>query len=161
MRWASALLLLALATPASAQEPGWHYSPLSGEGDRAALGCNREASADDYLCLAVRCEDDYSVGLHLHSSRPDGGVGRWTLTIDRELTWPLAAEAATGPYSSRVSGDVNDVIDALKDGGIAYLDADDGSLSAQIRLNGSLPAINRALFFCAPRVPTEAGEPEE
>lgn len=154
MRWAgSVLTLLALAGPALAQEPGWHYSPLPNEGDRAALGCNREATATDFVCLALRCEDDYSVGLHLHSSRPV--LGEWLLTIDRELAVPIVAETSTAPYSARIGGDVAELVEALKNGGIAYLDAADGSVSAQIRLNGSLTSISNALFFCAPRVVPE------
>jgi hypothetical protein len=142
---------LMMATAAAlGQEPGWSYSPLPGEGDRAALGCNREATAEAFTCLAVRCEDDFGVGMHIHSSLP--AVGAWAVTIDRELTVPVVAEPSDAPYSARIVGDVTELIEALKNGGIAYLDAADGSVSAQIRLGGSLGAINQALFFCAPRL---------
>lgn len=153
---------LALAfgiSAALAQEPGWHYSPLPGEGDRATLGCNREATPQDFACLAVRCEDDYSVGLHIHTSRPGGDVGRWQLTIDREFGLEVQAEASSTPYGGRVSGDVAELIDSLKNGGLVYLDSADREVSAQISLSNSLTAINQALFFCAPRVvPESPGE---
>ncbi|MGV3490340.1 MAG: hypothetical protein ACO1OG_03375 [Devosia sp.] len=137
-----------LASPSFAQTPGWHYSPLPGEGDRAAMGCNREASAEAFTCVVVRCEDDWSVGLHLHSSVATTG---WTLIVDREPAVPITLEASRAPYSGRITGDIAELIEMLKHGGIAYLDAEDGSVSAQIQLTGSLAAINRALFFCAPR----------
>jgi hypothetical protein len=141
---------LALASGALAQQPGWTYSPLPGEGDRAALGCNREATVEAFTCLAVRCEDDFTVGLHVHSTAP--AAPGWTLTIDREFGLPLVVEPAPAPYSGRIAGDVTELIDGLKNGGLAYLDANDDSVSAQIPLTGSLAAINRALFFCAPRM---------
>ena len=72
-------LLIGFATPTLAQEAGWHYSLLPGEGDRAALGCSYDATPQRYTCLAVRCEDDFSVGIHIHTSRADGDVGHWTL----------------------------------------------------------------------------------
>ena len=143
------VLVSFIALPALAQEPGWHYSPLPGEGDRAALGCNREATAEAFVCLAVRCEDDFAVGLHIYTAAL--GVSGWTLTIDREFALPLVLEPSPAPYGGRIAGEVADLIDGLKNGGLAYLDATDGSISAQIPLTGSLDAINRALFFCAPR----------
>ena len=148
-------VMYGLTTPALSQEPGWHYSPLPGEGDRAALGCNREATAEAFACLAVRCEDDYSIGLHIHTSRPDGDRGRWLLTIDREVGLTVDAQASTAPYSARVDGDAAELIDGLKNGGLVYLDSADGAVSAQISLSNSLAVINRALFFCAPRVVPE------
>ena len=69
-------MLLLIAQPVFAQEAGWHYSPLAGEGDRAALGCAAGATASSFTCLAVRCEDDFTVGLHIHTSRPGGDAGR-------------------------------------------------------------------------------------
>lgn len=154
-RAGSVLTLLALATPALAQEPGWHYSPLPGEGDRAALGCNREATAVEFVCLAVRCEDDYAVGLHIHTSRPEGDAGQWQLTIDREFGLAVEAQTSGGPYGARIAGEVAELIETLKNGGLVYLDSADGEVSAQISLSNSLAAISRALFFCAPRVVPE------
>lgn len=154
----AALLLGLLAAPALGQEAGWHFSPLLGEGDRAALGCNREATAEAYLCLAVRCEDDYGIGLYLHGNRPIGLGDDWTMTIDREFTLPLQIEGSDAPYGARIGGDVTGPLEALKNGGIAYLDASDGSVSAQIPLAGSLNAINRALYYCAPRQPPSGDE---
>jgi hypothetical protein len=132
------ILALALCTlPALAQQPGWSYSPLPGEGDRAALGCGRESSSDAFACLAVRCEDDFSTGIHIHTSRAQGDAGRWAITIDKETRW----------------------FDAdLANGAVAYLQPEDGSPMPDnhIALDGSLYAINRALAFCAPRVPRRA-----
>ena len=151
-------LVLTTATSA-AQAPGWSYSPLPGEGDRAALGCSRESTPEAFACLAVRCEDDYAVGVHIHTNRIAGEAGEWSLTFDREFALPLVATPSDAPYWARISGEVADLIEGLKHGGLAYLDAADGSLSAQISLAGSLGAINQALFFCAPRVqPPSSGD---
>ncbi|MHA6689652.1 hypothetical protein [Devosia sp. A449] len=147
---AQALMLAMLLTPAMAQEPGWHYSPLPGEGDRATLGCALGSTATAFTCIAVRCEDDFSAGVHLHTSRADD-AGRWAITIDKE-TRGFVAEAAA-PYGARLTGDVSWVLDNLANGAVAYLAPEDGSAmpANHIALDGSLYAINRALAFCAPR----------
>lgn len=149
------MLAMLLQTPAMAQEPGWHYSPLAGEGDRAVLGCALGSTAADFACIAVRCEDDFSTGVHLHTSRRDD-AGRWAITIDKE-TRGFAAEAAE-PYGARLTGDLSWVLDGLANGAVAYLAPEDGSAmpANHIALDGSLYAINRALAFCAPRVGGEA-----
>lgn len=151
------ILLAGLALPASAEEPGWHYSPLPGEGDRATLGCDREAAPETFTCLAVRCEDDFTTGVYVHSYRPDD-TGAWEMTIDRENRTPLA-EATDAPYGARFLADGDWLLDRLRQGSFVYLRPADagGQPFAFIDLTGSLLAINRALAWCAPRVP--AGEP--
>jgi hypothetical protein len=148
-------MLALLALPATAQEPGWHYSPLPGEGDRATLGCALGSTPDVYACIAVRCEDDYSTGVHIRTSRPEGDAGRWAITIDKE-TRSFDAEAAQ-PYGARLVGDFSWVLDSLANGAVAYLEPETGSgmPTNHIALDGSLYAINAALAFCAPRVPVE------
>ncbi len=149
------MLLALLCAPAAAQEAGWHYSPLSGEGDRATLGCALGSTPDAYACIAVRCEDDYSTGVHIHTSRPEGDAGRWAITIDKE-TRSFDAVAAE-PYGARLVGDYSWVLDNLAHGAVAYLEPEDGSgmPANHIALDGSFYAINAALAFCAPRVPVE------
>lgn len=151
------LALLALATPALAQEAGWHYSPLPGEGDRATLGCDRDASAETFTCLAVRCEDDFTTGVHVHSWRPDD-TGAWEMTIDREER-TLFAEPADTPYGGRFVADADWLLDRLRHGSFVYLRpaGAEGQPFAFIDLSGSFFAINQALAWCAPRVPK--GEP--
>ena len=147
----AAFAFLVLSVPAAAQEPGWHYSPLPGEGDRATLACATGSDATDYTCLAVRCEDDFSVGLHIHTSRPGGDAGPWSLDVDKE-SFEIGAAASDAPYSARVIGDIDTLLDRLRHGYVAYLDPLDGAPVAQngIPLTGSLYAINQALYFCAP-----------
>lgn len=147
--------LLMLAAPAAAQQAGWHYSPLPGEGDRAALGCASDSTPQIYACLAVRCEDDFSIGVHVHTSRPTGDGGRWAITVDKE-TRSFDAEIAQ-PYGARLTGDFSWVLDNLANGAVAYLEPEDGLGVPvnHIALDGSLYAINAALAFCAPRVPVE------
>ena len=94
--------MLLFAPAALAQEVGWHYSPLNGEGDRATLGCAYGSTAANFTCLAVRCEDDFSVGLYIHTSRPGGDAGRWRLTVDEEQLDLTAVDAT--PYHARVTG---------------------------------------------------------
>lgn len=149
------MLALLVALPAGAQEAGWHYSPLPGEGDRATLGCALGSTPEAHACIAVRCEDDYSTGVHIHTSRPEGDAGRWAITIDKE-TRSFDAEAAE-PYGARLVGDYSWVLDGLAHGAVAYLEPERGSgmPANHIALDGSLYAINAALAFCAPRVPVE------
>jgi hypothetical protein len=148
-------MLALLALPATAQEAGWHYSPLPAEGDRATLGCALGSTPDVYACIAVRCEGDYSTGVHIHTSRPEGDAGRWAITIDKE-TRSFDAVAAQ-PYGARLVGDFSWVLDGLANGAVAYLEPETGSgmPANHIALDGSLYAINAALAFCAPRVPVE------
>jgi len=152
---ALAAALAAFTAPALAQEAGWHYSPLAGEGDRATLGCAAGSSPQTFVCLAVRCEDDFSVGVHFYTSRPGGDAGRWRIDIDKEDGHEVEAKLDGSPYHARIEGDVGPLLDALKGGGLAYLDPKAGPDLPMngITLEGSLQAINQALYFCAPRVP--------
>lgn len=159
---AVALALVALALPAAAQEAGWHYSPLPGEGDRAAMGCGAGATPEAFACLVVRCEDDYAVGLHIHTSRAGGDAGRWRIDTDKD-GYEVTAIADDGPYGARVESDIAAVLDGLKQGAVAYLEPLDGGDVSRgpISLSGSLYAINQALYFCAPRVIPETDSSED
>lgn len=158
-RLVAAAALLA-ATPATAQEAGWSYSPFRGEGDRAALGCTSGSTPKDHVCLAVRCEDDFSVALYVKTTRSEGDVGRWIVQIDDAAPTLDAEPVAAGlPYGGKFAGDVAIIIEALKQGSVAFLDPVVGERPSSngIGLSGSLYAINQALYFCAPDVP-EADE---
>src|SRR5690606_822299 len=98
-----AIVVLA-AAPAAAQEAGWHYSPYPGEGDRAALGCAHGSTPQVHTCIAVRCEDDYTVAVHLDTTRLGGDAGRWQLEIDNEDFTVTAVEVEDSPYGAKVSG---------------------------------------------------------
>jgi hypothetical protein len=150
-------------TPTLAQESGWHYSPLPGEGDRAALGCSYRANPQDFTCLAVRCEDDFTVGVHIHTSRADGDTGRWVLAFDEDaVRLPVTATADNSPYHARVGGDVTELLDALKNSGVVYLEPETGPATERaISLNRSLTAINQALYFCAPKTPPAAASGDQ
>jgi len=156
-RAARLIALLALVTPSMAQVPGWQFSHLPGEGDRAAMGCDRDADADTFTCLAVRCEDDFTIGLHVHSSRYGGDAGLWEMTLDREAR-SLLAEASPGPYGARFNADADFLLDRLRHGTFVYLrhSEDLNAPFAYIDLSGSMTAISEALYWCAPRtVPDE------
>ncbi|MDB5529744.1 MAG: hypothetical protein JWR51_2847 [Devosia sp.] len=160
MREAIIVAALMLAAPVWAQEAGWHYSPLPGEGDRAALGCASGSTPENYACVAVRCEDDFGVGLHLYTSRSEGDAGDWVVDIDEDAH-PVSAQTDTGPYGARITGDGTALRDGLEQGAVAYLQPKSGSPLelAVIPLSGSLTAINNALAYCAPRVPKAVAEP--
>lgn len=149
---ALALLMAAcLAAPAAAQQPGWHYSPLPGEGDRASMGCDRNATPTRFTCLVVRCDDDFSIDIHPYSSRPQQS-GVWEATIDREARQMQALADGT-PYGAHFSGDADWLYDRLRHGTFVYLrhseDADPGF--DYIDLTGSFRSIAQALYWCAPR----------
>jgi hypothetical protein len=146
------LAMLATICPAWAQVPGWSYSPLPGEGDRAALGCDRDATAQNYACLAVRCEDDFSVGVHIHTSRLND-AGTWEMTADREVV-RIGALPDAGPYGARFPAeDAAWLLDRLRHGTFIYLShaEDVGQKVRFISLDGSYAAIHAALQWCAPR----------
>ncbi len=153
----AAAVSLLFCAPVVAQGPGWSFSPLMGEGDRAAMGCDRDSTRDDFICIVVRCEDDFSPGIHLFSSRKPDALGTWALTLDREdRSVDVVADAA--PYSGRVATDTEWLLDRLQQGSYIYLrhSADDTAAFRFITLAGSFAAIHEALYWCAPRVtPTE------
>lgn len=154
-----ALALALLAAPATAQEAGWHYSPLPGEGDRATLGCDRDATTEVFACIAVRCEDDYTTGLYIHTDRADD-TGAWDLTIDRENI-TLVGHATDAPYGTRIADEEGSLLERLAQGTFVYLrhgEEHEGPFRF-IDLSGSLYAINRALAYCAPRTPASS-EPD-
>lgn len=153
-RAAGLIAVLVLAGPALAEVPGWQFSPLPGEGDRAAMGCARDATPESYTCLVVRCEDNYSTGIHIHSSRFGGAAGRWEMTLDREDV-SFTAEKDPGPYGAVITENAGLLLDRLRHGTFVYLrhSEDDYAPFAFIDLRGSMKAIGEALFWCAPRVP--------
>jgi hypothetical protein len=149
------LVLATLATaPLAAQEAGWHYSALPGEGDRATLGCDRDATPAQYSCLAVRCEDDFSIGIYVHSSRHEN-LGRWEMTVDSENLIAITV-SGPGPYGAKITGKSDWLLERLLQGSFVYLrhSADEQAPFRYISLSGSLYAINHALAWCAPRLPT-------
>lgn len=157
------VLWLGMGLPISAQEEGWHYSPLPGEGDRAAMGCSHGATPEKHTCIVVRCEDDYTVGVHIHTSRAGTDGGRWRIEFDKgDPAYDVTAVEDGSPYGARIEGDVEPILFGLKNLGLVYLDPQDGfEVDQQIYLNGSLYVINQALYFCAPRVvPKQPAEPE-
>ena len=78
------------------------------------------------------------------------------MTVDRE-NFDLIV-AASAPYRGRVTGDIEPLLERLRQGTFVYLHriGDDASAYAYIDLNGSLLAIREAFFWCAPR--TAPGE---
>ena len=160
----AAVIAVALlgATGAAAQESGWHYSPYPGEGDRAALGCAYNSTPAIHSCVAVRCEDNFTVAVHLDTTRLGGDAGRWGIAID-DATFEVTASAVAGsPYGAMVEGDTADLLHAITNGVSMFLEPLDGAPVPNngIGLSGSLNAINQALYFCAPRVVPES-EPTE
>ena len=157
---ALALLSFIAPSPALAQQAGWQYSPYPGEGDRAALGCAYQSTPEIHTCIAVRCEDDFSVALYIDTKRLGGDGGRWRLEIDEATHEVVATPVANSPYGARIEGEVGSIIEAIKNGVSLYLDPLDGNPLTRngIGLAGSLYAINQALYFCAPDVPQDGTE---
>lgn len=153
---AAALIALALngTLPVAGQQPGWHYSPLPGEGDRASMGCARGSNLEGFTCLAVRCEPDFTTGIHVYSSRPQGDRGSWEMTLDRE-TRTLSTTPDETPYGARLDDVDGWLLDGLRHGTFVYLRHSDDmeGAFAFIDLSGSFRSIAEALQWCAPRVP--------
>lgn len=156
----TALILLLTCLPALSVEPGWQISPLPGEGDRASLGCARGSTETDFACLAVRCEGDFSVGVHVYTSRLGGDAGRWIVTLDRENRI-MATSAAPSPYGAALADEDGWLLDGLRHGTFVYLQhEDDGDAEFDfIGLGGSFQAIAEALYWCAPRTPPAEQKP--
>lgn len=153
-RAAGLIVFMVLSQPVFAQAPGWQYSPLPGEGDRAAMGCARDSTAQTFTCLVVRCEDDFSTGVHVHSSRFGGDAGIWNMTLDREDR-SFTATNSGSPYGARITHDADLLLDRLRHGTFVYLrhSGDEHAPFAFIDLTGSMNTIAQALYWCAPRVP--------
>lgn len=147
-------IVLSLASALGAMEPGWQISPVPGEGDRASLGCSRDTSDTDFACLAVRCEDDFTVGVHVYSSRLGGSAGRWEMTLDREERSFQTSEVAS-PYGAKFDDKDGVLLDRIRHGTFIYLRhaEDEHAPFRYLDLSGSFRAIEEALLWCAPRVP--------
>ena len=118
------------------------------------MGCDRDAVAGDFSCVVVRCEEDFSVGLHVYSSRRPNALGRWALTLDREDR-QVEIVSYHGPYSGRILENEAWLLERLKQGAYIYIaHVDDKEAPFRfISLAGSLLAIEEALYWCAPRAP--------
>lgn len=151
--------IVLLAGPAGAQEAGWHYSPLPGEGDRAALGCALGSTPESHACVAVRCEDDFSIGVHIMTSRAGSDAGDWAVTIDKQTRRVEAV--AREPYGARIVTGIDWLLENLAHGAVAYLEPESGPPMPvnHIPLDGSLRTITQALAYCAPRRPAQS-EPQ-
>lgn len=154
------VMISLLSWPATAQEAGWHYSPYQGEGDRAAMGCSRDSTPAAHSCVVVRCEDDDSVGLYIETSREGGDAGQWVLTVGDASTVLSAEPAVSSPYGARVvetNTSITTLVRMLQLGTVGYLEPLGAPpvINASIPMNGSLSAINQALYFCAPKAPAE------
>lgn len=161
----AALPLLLLSSLATAQEPGWHYSPYPGEGDRASMGCAQGSTPAAFICVVVRCEDDYSVAVYIDTSRTRGDAGEWILSVDDANPLLVAEEVEGSPYGARVretATTIASLVELLKHGSVAYLEpvGEPPVVSAAIPMSGSFYAINQALYFCAPRVTPDEGSSE-
>ncbi len=119
------------------------------------MGCARDSDANAFACLVVRCEDDYSTGLHVHTSRPGGSAGTWEMTLDREARQIDAIGAS--PYGARLVDPDGWLLDGLRHGTFVYLrhSQDMEDAFAFIDLSGSFRSIAEALQWCAPRVPPD------
>jgi hypothetical protein len=163
---AAAAALVLLATPAAAQEAGWHYSPYPGEGDRAAMGCARESTPANHACIVVRCEDDFSVAVYLDTTLAGGDVRDWVVSIDDASPIIKTEAVAPGlPYGARVVGspdtiEIATLVEALKLSAITFMrPAEDKEPIAQgIPGKGSFAAISQALYYCAPRTEPSSSE---
>lgn len=155
-----ALASLMLLLPAHGQEEGWHYSPLPGEGDRTTLGCALGSTPEQFTCIAVRCEDDFTVGIYAHTSRAEPHEGEWLVTIDR-VNRPFLAGPGEGPYGAKLADPKGWLLHNLQNGAVAYLHPLAGPPAPLnfIPLSGSLYEINRALAYCVPPKPAEPNEP--
>lgn len=134
----------------------------AGRGLQGKSGLFAQLDARLFACLAVRCEDDFSIGVHIHTGRSAGDSGDWRITIDKEER-EFTAMADGAPYGARISGDIDWVLDGLRNGATAYIHPVNGAalMLNSIPLSGSLHAINSALAFCAPRVRAAPVEPNE
>ncbi|ODT65437.1 MAG: hypothetical protein ABS75_31475 [Pelagibacterium sp. SCN 63-23] len=153
------LLAVLLTAPVLAQQPGWHYSPLPGEGDRASMGCDRNATPDRFTCLVVRCSDDFSIDIHPYSSRAHQ-TGIWETTIDREAR-QMEAIADDTSYGARFADDGEWLYDRLRHGTFVYLRHSEDAATGfdYIDLTGSFRSIAQALYWCAPRAAESGAVP--
>jgi hypothetical protein len=151
---AVAILAPMLLSAVAAREPGWSYSRLPGEGDRAAAGCTTASDEGQFACLVVRCEDDFTVGIYVDTHLDDLGVGEWQIGVDK-VEMIFTAVHTNSPYDAKLLGDTAWLLDGLKQGAVAYLLPSTFRIpdSGLIQLQGSLLEINSALSHCAPREP--------
>lgn len=144
---------------AIAAESRWQPSPFEGEEKRAAIGCSDHATDEAWACIAVRCEDDGTIGLYAEIDGGGNGAGRWTLDVDGR-GWEVYGDtgARAGLYTAHLLVAPDDLLVSLKKGRIALLDkrlqmADGFEI---ISLKGASQQIDRVLSACSRRLDANA-----
>lgn len=102
---------------ASAPDFRWSAAPHDGEAQRSALGCSNGTNDDDWTCLAVRCEDDGTLGLYYDLSA--GGTNEpFAITVEGERFGVTPEPAPAGvPFTYRLVGNVPSIAKALQGAG--------------------------------------------
>lgn len=139
---------LLLVSPVMAQ---WRASPFAGEGSRAAIGCSESGNDDTWLCLAVRCDAPGSIGLYLELTNLDVTDGFVIEIGDQRFAVTGSKDTEDAPYRNRLTGDVAQVVAALKSGSKALLDRPQYAFSPgfdTIPLGGSTRAISAVERHC-------------
>lgn len=150
---ASLSLLIGSAGCGFASGRGWDASSFPNEPRNPAIGCSVGADDDYWTCLAVRCEDNGTLGLYYEYS--DGGTNHpFSLMIDGEK-FPVRPEAAGEgiAFPTRLTGDVVSIVSRLKAGNQVKLVDMTPPLNSgfdTILLRGSSRAIGAVEAACAP-----------
>ena len=150
------LASLILALPSPAQEPGWSYSPLPREGDRAALGCASGSTKAEFHCLAVRCEVDGQLAIYAYATEPAAFTGRWTLQIDKQNYAVFGLPGwMSQPYTSRIAeappGLTETLVADLIAGAIAMMEFGTTGEAVPVPLGGTARWVGGTQIACEPK----------
>lgn len=112
---ASALVLWPSAVLAS-----WDWSGFPGEERQSVIGCSDAHTDESWLCLAVRCDAPGDLNLYIELTNLDVRGTLYVVVDDQRFTVNATTET-DAPYSSRLDGDINAILAALKAGSEVFL----------------------------------------
>jgi hypothetical protein len=144
-------IALAAATTAAVAQDFWQPSPFPGEEDLAVMGCSDSTNEEAWSCLAVRCENDWSLGLYTELTNLTL-EGEFTLVVG-EVRFPVSGrmQEQSVPYSNRLDGDVSAIVAAMKAAEAVVIDRPRDPLNPgfdTIPLRGAAEAISALEARC-------------
>ena len=149
----SVIALAATAAAVVAQD-AWQPSPFPGEEDLAVMGCSDSTNEEAWSCLAVRCENDWSLGLYAELTNLTLD-GEFTLVVGEE-SFPVSGrtQEQSIPYNNRLDGEIPDILAAMKSAEAVVIDRPDDPLNPgfdTIPLRGAADAITALEARCTQR----------
>jgi hypothetical protein len=129
----------------------WDWSSFENEGQQSVIGCSDTETDDSWLCLAARCDAPGNINLYIELTNLDV-EDELDIIVGEKRFGVVGTSDIEAPYSSRLDGDTEAILAALKSGAQAMLDRPHYPFNAgydTIPLRGSSKAISALEAQCS------------